>query len=92
MVLRFENGSFVSVSEGAARIGSMAVSLGSGPAPVTTTVIPSRTDSLFLRLAAERVSSISRGVAIVSSNVQGELDPDSIKALMGGIIEMVKNV
>ncbi len=47
-LIRFENGNFVSVSEGSQKIGSMVVSIGSGLAPTTATVIPAKTVSLFL--------------------------------------------
>ena len=41
-IQKFENGYFVSVTEGNDKIGSMIVSLATGPTPTTTTVIPSR--------------------------------------------------
>jgi len=90
--LRFENGSFVSVTEGSERIGSMVVSLATGPKPVTTTVIPARAESLFIKLAAEKISSTVRGIAIVSVNVQKEIDVSSAKAIMSEITEMIRNV
>ena len=52
-IQKFENGYFVSVSEGNDKIGSMIVSLATGPTPTTTTVIPSRSESLFLRLLSK---------------------------------------
>lgn len=92
MIIRFDNGNFVSVSEGATRLGSMTVSLRSGPGQATTEVIPARTDPLFLRLVAERTSSLSGGIAVVSSSLQGGITPDTAKALMAEIAEMVRNV
>ena len=91
-VLRFENGSFVSVTEGADRIGSMMVSLAAGPRPVTTTVIPAKTGSAFVKLVAEKVSSTVQGIAVVSVNVGAEIDVGSAKAIMSGVAEMVRNV
>ena len=91
-VLKFDNGNFISISEGPKRLGSMVVSLISGPSPVTTTVIPSKFDSLFLKMTAERVASLSKGISVVSSNVQSELKPDAAKTLMSEIMEMVRNV
>ena len=91
-VLQFDNGNFISISEGPKRLGSMVVSLISGPSPVTTTVIPSKFDSLFLKMTAERVASLSKGISVVSSNVQSELKPESAKTLMTEIVEMVRNV
>ena len=88
-IQKFENGFFVSISEGVSRLGSMVVSLASGSTPVTTTVIPSRSESLFLKLTAERISTRIKGIAIVSSYVQKELEPDTAKALMSEIMEII---
>ena len=89
-VLKFENGNFVSVSEGSERLGSMVVSLSTGPTPVTTTVIPARTESLFLKLTAERISTSTKGIAIVSTYVQRELEPETAKTLMTAIMELIQ--
>ena len=90
-IQKFENGYFVSVSEGNDKIGSMIVSLATGPNPTTTTVIPSRNESLFLRLIAERISTRMKGIALVSVNVQKELEHTTAKALMVEIMEMIEN-
>ena len=65
-IQKFENGYFISVTEGSNKLGSMVVSLATGPAPVTTTIIPSRSESLFLKLIAERISTRMRGIALDS--------------------------
>ena len=88
-VKSFENGCAVFVSEGPERIGSLTVSLSSGPAPVTTEVIPSRTESLFLRMMAERLGARARGIALVSVAARGELGGEAARALMSEIMEMV---
>ena len=90
-IQKFENGFFVSITEGSNKIGSMVVSLATGPTPITTTVIPSRTESLFLKLIAERISTRMRGVAIVSTFIQKELQPAVAKGLMTEIMEMIEN-
>ncbi len=90
-ILKFENGYFVSVTEGTNKIGSMVVSLATGPTPITTTIIPSRNESLFLKLVAEQISTRIRGVALVSTFIQKELESTTAKALMSEIIEMVDN-
>jgi len=90
-IQKFENGYFVSVTEGLNKLGSMVVSLATGPTPITTTVIPSRTESLFLKLIAERISTRMRGVAIVSTFIQKELEPNIAKALMSEIMDMIEN-
>ena len=90
-IQKFDNGYFVSVAEGTNKIGSMVVSLATGPTPITTTVIPSRNESLFLKLIAEQISTRMRGVALVSTFIQKELEPNTAKALMSEIMEMVDN-
>ena len=90
-IQKFENGYFVSVTEGSNKIGSMVVSLATGPTPVTTTIIPSRNESLFLKLTAERISTRMRGIALVSIFIQKELEPNTAKALMSEIVEMIDN-
>lgn len=89
--MKFENGYFVSISEGSDKIGSMVASLATGPTPVSTTVIPSRSESLFLKLTAERISTRMKGIAIVSAFIQKELDPNTAKAIMTEIMEMIQN-
>ena len=90
-IQKFDNGYFVSVTEGSNKIGSMVISLATGPTPITTTIIPSRTESLFLKLTAERISSRMRGIALVSTYIQKELEPETAKALMSEIMEMIEN-
>jgi len=90
-IQKFDNGYFVSVAEGTNKIGSMVVSLATGPTPITTTIIPSRNESLFLKLIAERISTRMRGVALVSTFIQKELETNTAKALMSEIMEMVEN-
>ncbi|MCA9827127.1 MAG: hypothetical protein KC444_01865 [Nitrosopumilus sp.] len=90
-IQQFENGYFVSVTEGSNKIGSMVISLATGPTPITTTIIPSRTESLFLKLVAERISVRIKGIAIVSTFVQKELEPNIAKALMFEIMEIIEN-
>ena len=90
-IQKFDNGCFISITEGSNKIGSMVASLSSGPTPITTTIIPSRTESLFLKLIAERISTRMHGIAIVSIFVQKELDPDTAKVLMTEIMDIVQN-
>jgi len=90
-ILKFDNGSFVSVAEGNEKLGSMVVSLATGPSPVTTTVIPARSESLFLKLIAEKISTSKKGIAIVSAYVTNELDPETAKSLMSEIMEMINH-
>jgi len=89
-IQKFENGYFVSISEGSNKIGSMVVSLATGPTPITTTVIPSKSNSLFLKLTAERISTKMKGIAIISSFIQKELETNTVKALMTEIMNMIR--
>jgi len=52
-ILNFENGNFISVTESSEKIGGMIVSINSGPVPSTSTIIPSKSESLFLKLVSE---------------------------------------
>lgn len=94
-IQRFENGRFVSVSEGGQKIGSLVVSLatGAGEMPVTTTIIPPRSpDSAFvMRLAAEQISSRIGGIVLFSMFVQKDLSNDDAKSLLSGIMEMISD-
>ena len=69
----------------------MVVSLSTGQMPVTTTIIPSRNESLFLKLVAEQISTRIRGIVLVSTFIQKELEPSTAKALMSEIIEIIDN-
>ncbi|MBA4437304.1 MAG: proteasome assembly chaperone 4 [Nitrosopumilus sp.] len=90
-IQKFDNGYFISVSEGSNKIGSMVASMASGPTPITTTIIPSRSESLFLKLVSERISTRMRGIALVSAFIQKELEPNTAKDLMSEIMEMIEN-
>ena len=89
-IISFDNGNFISISEGGQKLGSMVVSIGSGPTPTTATVIPAKFDSLFLKLTAERISTSIKGIGIVSLFAQKELGNESAKILMREIIEMIQ--
>ena len=90
-IQEFDNGYFISVAEGPNKIGSMVASLATGPNPITTTIIPSKNESLFLKLVAERISTRVHGIALVSAFLQKELEPDTAKGLMSEIMEMIEN-
>ena len=89
--MNFENGNIISVSEGPEKIGSMMASIGTGFIPATTTIIPGKTSPLFLKLISEQVSASTKGIAIVSAFVEKELKPETTKALMNSILEIVQN-
>ena len=95
VAVRFANGDFVSVTEGAAPpaagIGAMAVSISTpGLPPATTTVIPSKHDGLFLRLAAEQVGHLNAGISVVSCSSKEPLGAEGARAVMAAVSEMVR--
>jgi len=49
-VLLFNTGSFVSITEGQEMIGGLPASIGTGTIPITTSIIPAKSESLFLKL------------------------------------------
>ncbi|MDI1494901.1 MAG: hypothetical protein K8823_207 [Cenarchaeum symbiont of Oopsacas minuta] len=93
-IIDFENGRFVSISEGTGRprLGSIFASVATGPVPATTSVIPAKGDEIFLKMVAERTSATVQGISVVSANFIRELDAESAKTLMGEIAEAVRNV
>ena len=93
-VMDFENGRFVSISEGEnrPRLGSMFVSIATGPIPATTSVIPAKRDEIFLKMVAERTSTTVQGISVVSANFIRELDTECAKMLMSEIAEAVRSV
>ena len=78
-ILHFDNGSFVSLYEGLKKIGAM---------PITTTVIPAKSESLFLKLVAEKIASNTKGVCIATASFERELDSESTKQIMSKIMEI----
>ena len=89
-IVPFDNGNFISITEGKEKIGAMVVSIGSGTRTSTATVIPSKSDSFFLKLVSERVASITNGICIVSLNIQKELGLEMMKVVMNEIMEIVR--
>ena len=87
-ILHYENGNIVSIYEGSKKIGPMIVSVNSGPVPVTTTVIPAKSESLFLKLVAEKIASNTKGVCIATASFERELDSESTKQIMSKIMEI----
>ena len=88
-VLLFDNGSFVSISEGQEKIGGLTASIGTGTIPITTSIIPAKSESLFLKLISEQLSSIIAGVNIVSVFIPKELENKTAKILIGKIKEII---
>jgi len=89
-VLLFDNGSFVSISEGQEKIGGLTASIGTGTIPITTSIIPAKSESLFLKLITEQLSSIITGINIVSAFIPKELENKTAKILIAKIREIVE--
>jgi len=89
-VLRFDNGSFVSITEGQEKIGGMLASIATEPVPSTVTIIPPKTESIFLKMMSDYLSSITKGINIVSAFIPQELDTKTTKILMTKIKEIIE--
>jgi len=89
-IIPFDNGNFISITEGKEKIGAMIVSIGSGARISTATVIPSKSDSFFLKMVSERLASNMNGICVASLNIQKELGLEPMKVLMNEIMEIVK--
>lgn len=85
--IRFGNGIFVSVSEGGRRLGAVEASLPGGAGPVSTTIIPSRSGSPFVRLVAEKACRQTGGISIASVGTY-ELDDESARAVASAVTEL----
>ena len=89
-VLFFDNGSFVSITEGQEKIGGLTASIGTDSVPITTSIIPAKSGSLFLKLMSEQLSSIISGINIVSAFIPKELENKTAKILIAKIKEVVE--
>ena len=89
-VVPFDNGNFISITEGKEKIGAMIISIGSGTRTSTATIIPSKSDSFFLKMVSERVASNINGICVASLNIQKELGLETMKVLMNEIMEIVR--
>ena len=89
-VLLFDNGSFVSITEGQEKIGGMLASIATEPVPSTTTIIPPKSESIFLKMMSDYLSSITKGINIVSAFIPQKLDTKTTKILMTKIKEIIE--
>ena len=89
-ILNYENGNFVSVTEGSENIGGMIVSINSGPVPSTSTIIPPKSESLFLKLVSEKIAYVRQGMCLITGNFEKALDKEITKQLMDIILEESK--
>jgi len=89
-ILNYENGNFISVTEGLENIGGMIVSINSGPVPSTSTIIPPKSEAVFLKLVSERIAYTRQGMCLVTGNFEKALDKQITKQLMDIILEESK--
>ena len=89
-VLLFDNGSFVSITEGQENIGGLMASIGTSSMPITTSIIPAKSESLFLKLISEQISSMITGVNIISAFIPKELENKTAKTLIAKIRDIVE--
>ena len=89
-ILFFDNGSFVSITEGQEKIGGLTASIGTGSVPITTSVIPAKSETLFLKLISEQISSVIPGINLVSVFIPKKLENKTAKTLIAKIKEIVE--
>jgi len=89
-ILLFDNGSFVSITEGQEKIGGLTPSIGTNTKPITTSIIPAKSESLFLKLISEQLSSIITGINLVSAFIPKKLENNTAKTLIAKIKEIVE--
>jgi len=89
-MLNFENGLILSISENSLKIGPMLISISSGPVPSTSIIIPTKSEELFLKLLAEKISSFLKGICVVTGNFEKPLDNETTKQLMHEIMGEIK--
>jgi hypothetical protein len=87
---KYDNGFFISITEGINKLGAMMISVGAGPTPSTSTIIPAKTDALFLKLISQKLASYVKGVCIVSLYTQKDLGANAGKVLIEKITEAIR--
>ena len=87
-ILNFENGNFISVTESSEKIGGMIVSINSGPVPSTSTIIPPKSESVFLKLVSEKIAYVRQGMCLITGNFEKALDKEITRQLMLSLIHI----
>lgn len=91
-ILKFENGIILSISENLNKLGSMMLSIGTGPTPIATMLTPSKKNFTVLRLIAEPISTSIKGIVLVSMFTESELTNSEIKLLLTEVKALTQNV
>ena len=89
-ILNYENGNFISVTENSEKMGGMIVSINSGPVPSTSTIIPPKSEALFLKLGSEKIANVKQGMCLITGNFEKTLEKETTKQLMEIILEESK--
>ncbi|VVC05383.1 Uncharacterised protein [uncultured archaeon] len=89
-IVPFDNGNFISITEGKEKIGTLVVSISSVGRTSTATVIPSKSETIFLKMVSEHVASISNGICIFSLSIQKEMELEGMKVLMNEVMEIIR--
>ena len=89
-ILSYDNGNFISVTENLEKIGGMIVSINSGPVPSTSTIIPPKSETLFLKLVSEKIAYVKQGMCLITGNFEKALDKEITRQLMNAILEELR--
>jgi hypothetical protein len=89
--LFYDNGCFISISEGDLRLGAISVAISSANATNVAKVIPSKSDQIFLNSIAEKVSKMINGICIVSFHSKTQIELADMKAIMGEIMSIISS-
>jgi hypothetical protein len=89
-ILKYDNAFFISITEGAKKLGAMMISVAAGPTASSSEIIPIRHDSFFLKLISQKAAAEIRGICIVSLSTQKELGTNAGKVLIEKIMEAIR--
>lgn len=90
-ILFFQNGCFITISEGELRVGAVSVAISSSNKANTAKIIPSKHDPIFVNTVVERVASMINGICLVSLHTKVPLQLEDMKAIMGEVMNMIED-
>ncbi|HJU34483.1 MAG TPA: hypothetical protein VJ695_05115 [Nitrososphaera sp.] len=85
----FQNGCFIVITEDQPRIGAVSMAISTSNKISTAKVIPSKYDSVFINTLAEKISSMTNGISLVSLHSRKQLELDDMKAIMEEVMNTV---
>ncbi len=89
-IIKFDNGYFISISEGRLRIGSISVSLALKNKANTAKVIQDKYDQLFIDALSSRISLMKNGICIISLFTKNKLQLDDMKTINEKILSIIE--